>query len=72
MARKMCWLGLLLIVLAFTRPFHEMPQAAAAPGRVTRANIILIDNSLSMGYGDRWDRAKKAAETGIGVPPSSR
>jgi len=54
-------LALLLIVLGFTRPFGEIQQASASRGRVTRAHIILLDNSLSMGYGDRWNRAKKAA-----------
>lgn len=54
-------LALLLIVLAFTRPFRDIQQVSASQGTVTRAHIILLDNSLSMGYGDRWDRAKKAA-----------
>lgn len=55
-------LAVLLLVLAFMRPFREVPQAAASPGRPTTAHILLLDNSLSMGYGDRWDRARKAAE----------
>jgi len=53
--------ALLLITLAFTRPYRSVPQAARTPGRVTRAHVILLDTSLSMGYGDRWSRAKKAA-----------
>jgi hypothetical protein len=54
-------LAFLLIVLAFMRPYREKTQAAAAVGRITTAHVIVIDNSLSMGYQDRWDRAKKAA-----------
>jgi hypothetical protein len=55
-------LAFLLIALAFARPYREKAQAAAAAvGRITTAHIIVLDNSLSMGYQDRWDRAKKAA-----------
>jgi hypothetical protein len=54
-------LALILIVLAFTRPYSQSAQAPAAIGRVTATHIILIDNSMSMGYEDRWDRAKAAA-----------
>src|SRR5512136_1777243 len=50
-----------LIVLAFTRPFLGVRQSAATLGRVTQAHIILLDNSMSLGYGDRWATAKKAA-----------
>ncbi len=52
---------LLLLVLAFMRPFLDRPQVAAAPGRVTSAHVILLDNSMSMAYGDRWDRARTEA-----------
>lgn len=54
-------LALVLLVLAFTRPFYESPAPTAAGGRVAAAHIILLDNSLSMGYGDRWVKAKEAA-----------
>jgi len=54
-------LAFLLVVLAFMRPYRERTQAAAAVGRVTRAHIILLDHSMSMGYQTRWNRAKKAA-----------
>ena len=52
---------LLLLALAFMRPFRDLPLAAAAPGRTISAHVILIDNSMSMAYGDRWERARKAA-----------
>ena len=54
-------LAFALVVLAFTRPFLGVRQSGASLGRVTRAHIILLDNSMSMGYGDRWDAAKKSA-----------
>jgi hypothetical protein len=54
-------LALLLLALAFTRPFRPVTQTAVASSRVTEAHVILLDNSLSMGYRDRWERAKQAA-----------
>jgi hypothetical protein len=54
-------LALLCIVLAFTRPYLETAGTAAAIGRVSTAHIILLDQSMSMDYRDRWDRAVKAA-----------
>jgi hypothetical protein len=54
-------LAFILLALAFTRPFFERSRAAAAVGKVTNAHIILLDNSMSMSYGDRWNRAKDAA-----------
>ncbi len=55
-------LAFILIVLAFTRPYREEASiVASAIGRSVTAHIIAIDNSMSMGYQDRWARAKKAA-----------
>ena len=54
-------LAFLLIVFAFMRPYRERAEPVAAVGKLTTAHIILLDNSLSMGYQDRWARAKKAA-----------
>jgi len=54
-------LMLLLLVAAFMRPFLDRPRAAGASGRLTAAHVILLDNSMSMGYGDRWDRARAEA-----------
>jgi hypothetical protein len=54
-------LVLLLLALAFMRPFWDRPLAATAAGRVTSAHVILLDNSMSMAYGDRWERARAAA-----------
>src|SRR6478735_607150 len=51
-----------LIVAAFTRPF--LPASAAASLAATggsREVVILLDQSASMGYGDRWQRARDEA-----------
>jgi hypothetical protein len=57
--------ALLLIVLAFSRPFlkHEVAAAAALGG--TREIVILLDHSASMGYGDHWQKAKDAAHQAV-------
>jgi uncharacterized membrane protein len=54
-------LAFLLIVFAFMRPYREKTGAASVVGKINSAHVILIDNSLSMGYQDRWSRAKAAA-----------
>lgn len=59
-------LAFLLIVFAFMRPYREKAAPVAAVGKLTTAHIIVLDNSLSMGYQDRWARAKKAATDIIG------
>ena len=57
--------ALLLIVAAFARPFLWRPDAATAIGATAREVVVLLDQSYSMGYGDRWDRAKAAARDAI-------
>jgi hypothetical protein len=53
--------AIILIVLAFARPFmRQGPVAAAAIGGA-REIVIALDQSASMGYGDHWTRAKDAA-----------
>jgi hypothetical protein len=51
-----------LIVAAFARPFLAASAAAslAATGG-SREVVILLDQSASMGYGDRWQRARDEA-----------
>ena len=49
-----------LIVAAFARPFFRGATLAAA-ARGARDVVILLDRSYSMGHGDQWDRAKRAA-----------
>jgi len=51
-----------LIVAAFARPFFtEDPTKVAASATGAREVVILLDHSASMGYGDRWQRARDAA-----------
>ena len=64
-------LALILLALAFSRPFLTRP-ASAAPVRGLGAKelVILLDRSYSMAYGDRWTRgvdAAKRAIAGIGL-----
>ena len=53
--------AILLIVLAFARPFFERPLSALASASGPREVVILLDRSYSMGFGDRWGRAQAAA-----------
>jgi hypothetical protein len=52
----------LLLVFAFMRPYRkEAPVSAAVLGQAAASHILALDNSMSMRYQDRWDRAKAAA-----------
>src|SRR5436190_9013905 len=57
--------AILLIVLAFARPFFKRETVALASSMGPREVVVLLDHSYSMGYGDRWDRAKAAARRTI-------
>src|SRR5437764_6152264 len=50
-----------LLVAAFARPFFERRHAALATTGA-REVVILLDRSSSMGYADRWTKAKDAAK----------
>ena len=52
--------ALALLVAAFARPFIRSATLAAVAGG-SREVVILLDRSYSMGYDDRWDRARAAA-----------
>jgi len=58
--------ALALLALAFSRPFFNTSTVAAALGSASREVVILVDNSNSMSYGDRWERAQQAAREAIG------
>ena len=58
--------ALALIVFAFARPFVRAEDNLAPPGAGAREVVVLLDNSYSMGYGDRWERARAAAHAEIG------
>src|SRR5262245_10368513 len=65
--------ALALIIGAFARPFLWRPDAATALGPGAREVVVLLDQSYSMAYGDRWDRAKAAARDAINrLGPSDR
>jgi hypothetical protein len=58
--------ALILLVLAFARPFLQRRGASAAAARVgAREVVVLLDRSYSMGFGDHWARAQRAAEQAI-------
>jgi hypothetical protein len=54
-----------LIVAAFARPFFPGGVSALAAAGGNRELAILLDNSASMGYGDRWQRAVDAARRAV-------
>src|SRR5690606_22457884 len=58
-------LAILLLVLAFARPFLDRDEAqASVPTTGARELVVLGDRSYSMGVGDRW---QQAVEAGVGA-----
>ena len=41
------------------------PTRRSAPGAGAREVVVLLDTSYSMGYGDRWERARAAARNAV-------
>lgn len=65
--------ALLLIIAAFARPFFRTADAPLVPGTGAKELVVLLDQSYSMGYGDRWDRARQAARDALGrLGPADR
>ena len=65
--------ALTLIVLAFARPFFERQDLGTATGGGAREVVVLLDQSYSIGYEDRWERAQAAAVEAInGLGPADR
>jgi len=56
---------LLLLALAFARPYFPWLSGPLAGGAAERFGVILLDTSMSMQYGDRWERAVAAANEAI-------
>ena len=54
-------LGVVLLALAFSRPFFQRGDAASAAADAGRDVVILLDASFSMSHGDRWERARTEA-----------
>ncbi|MBI3047262.1 MAG: BatA domain-containing protein [Acidobacteria bacterium] len=64
--------ALALIVLAFSRPFFERDDLDIATGGA-REVVVLVDQSYSVAFGDRWERARTAAAAAIeGLGPNDR
>jgi hypothetical protein len=51
---------LVLLALAFTEPAIWRSPQAGGDADGARLHLIVLDGSASMGYGDRWDRARAA------------
>ena len=51
-----------LLALAFARPLWQ-GDAVAGAAASSRLVVVLLDNSFSMGFGDRWQQATAAAES---------
>ena len=57
--------ALALLIAAFARPFIRSAVLAVVTGG-SREVVILVDRSYSMGYGNRWERARDAARDVVG------
>jgi len=53
--------ALVLLALAFARPFFTWRVPASIPTLQARSLIILLDNSFSMRFADRFEKAKNQA-----------
>ena len=54
-------IALILLALAFARPFFVSKIATPLAGQKDRSLVVLVDNSYSMQAGNRFDRAKQEA-----------
>lgn len=57
--------ALSMIVAAFARPFFRRDTPVAGATLSARELVLLLDQSASMGYGDHWERAQRAARQAI-------
>ncbi len=58
-------LALAILVLAFSRPILQAGATAVGELGEGRELVLLLDRSYSMGFEDRWDRARDAAREAI-------
>lgn len=58
-------LAVLLLVIAFSRPFFDRSDEVATSGGGPTERVILIDQSWSMGLEDRFEAAQAAARTAV-------
>lgn len=54
-------LAVAMLVLAFARPFFQNADIAIGSTLGPREVVLVLDRSYSMGFGDRWERAKAEA-----------
>ena len=64
-------LAVLLLVLAFTRPYFSGGSNTEASSGGNRASVILLDRSFSMRYGDRFEQAKARALATLDIASGS-
>ena len=65
--------ALALLAVAFARPLFERDVLGTAGAAAAREVVILLDGSASMGYGDRWRRARDAVQAaGRSLGPEDR
>jgi hypothetical protein len=57
--------ALALIIAAFARPLIKRDDLPVAAGQGAREVVVLLDTSYSMGFGDRWERARASAHEQI-------
>ncbi len=57
--------ALAMIIFAFARPFIRQADLPVVPGSGARELVVLLDTSYSMGFADRWERARSAAHAQI-------
>ena len=57
--------ALLLLVMAFARPFFRSPALSSGVSSAAREVVILVDQSYSMGFGDHWTQARTAAREAV-------
>jgi antitoxin component of MazEF toxin-antitoxin module len=66
-------LAIVLVAAAFARPLLDDSGRAAQAFAGARELVVLLDNSHSMAYGDRWDRAVTAGRRAVdAVGPDDR
>jgi hypothetical protein len=64
--------ALALLVAAFARPFFARRHTAISTNGAKEI-VVLLDRSASMGYADRWTRAREAARKVVaGLGPTDR
>jgi hypothetical protein len=66
-------LALVLLVLAFARPFLDDDEALGMASTGPTERVVLLDRSYSMTVGDRWERGVAAAREALaGLGPLDR